>query len=430
VVPNSGRPRRGPGVQRPGHQRSVRSTSGRRPGDRHRVGHLTSGRRWDDRRRTNHGRQAGRLVRGRHPGMRRRRHARQAAAAGRRLWAGRRNGARANPRPGHHRGGHPRAGHRCAGDRHGSHRYASCRPADHLHGGHRRAGRRCAGHRCAGDRHGSHRYASCRPADRPHVSRRCAGDRHGTRRYVSCRSEDRLHGGDRRAGHRYGGDRQGTRRYAGCRSEGHLHGGHLHGGHRRAGHRYGDDRHGSRPYAGRPVGDWPHEGHQYEGHRPGNCSPADCRWRRGHERGGRCSRRRSRVTLPGQPGRCRCGTNLACSPVSHPTGRSGPGGCRPSCFHPGCHNGHRLGPGRVRCLNLGAADWAHRCFRRHRTGPCLHHWLVPDRHSRRDPGQNRCWNGPDRGRHPPNGSGPAPRHRYGPGRPDPARLPRCCSTLS
>lgn len=360
MIPRSGRRRRGPGVQRPGHQRSVRLTSGRQQDDRHRVGDLTSGHRRDDRRRTSHGRRAGRLVRGRHPGMRRKRYARQAAAAGWRLWPDRRSGAGAILRAGHHRGGHPRAARRCAGGHRGNRRYANWRPADHLHAGHPHADRRCAG-----GRHGNHRYASWRPADRPHAGHRCAD------------------------GHR-----------------------------------------GSRPYAGRPRGDWPHEGHRHADHRPGNCPPADCRWWPAHGRGGRCSRRRSREMLPGRPGRCRRGTNLACSPVRHPTGRSGPGGCRPGCFHPGCHSGHRLGPGPVRCLNPGAADWAHRCSRRQRTGRCLHHRPVPDQHSRRDPGLHRCWNGPDRGRHPPNGSVPAPRQHYGPGHPDPARLPRCCSTLS
>jgi hypothetical protein len=439
--------------------------SGRQQGDRHRAGDLTSGHRWDDRRRTNHGQRAGRLVRGRHPGMRRRRPARQAAAAGWRLRPDRRTGARAIPRAGNHRGGHPRAGRRYAGGHRGNHRHEGCCPADHPHagrryaGGHRgnhryadrpHAGRRYGGwcsadHRLGGHcrgagRRGNRRYAGCRSADHLHGGRCRGAGRRGNRRYAGCRSADHLLGGRCR-----GAGRRGNRRYAGCRSADHLHAGHLH-----AGHRYGGDRRGSRPCAGRPRGDWPHEGHRYAGHRPGNCPPAGCRWRGGHERGGherggherggherggRCSRRRSRVTLPGRPGRCRCGTTLACSPVHHPTGRSGPGGCRPSCFHPGCHSGLRLGPGPVRCLNAGAADWAHRCFRRRRTGRCLHHWRVPDRHSRRDPGLHRCWNGPDRGRHPhrgrhpPNGSGPAPRHHYGPGRPDPARLPRCCSTL-
>jgi hypothetical protein len=283
VVPRSGRPRRGPVVQRAGHQRSVRLTSGRRPGDRQRAGHLMSGRRWDDRRRTNHGRQAGHFGPGRRPGMRRRTHARQAVAAGRHRWPDRRNGARALPRAGHRRGGHPHAGHRCAGGHRGSHQSAGRCPADH-----------------------------------------------------------------------------------------------------------------------------PHAGHQYEDHQAGNCSPAGCRWWRGHERDGRCSRRRSRETLPGRTGRCRCGTNPALSPVSHPTGCSGPDGRHPSWFCP--------------CFQC-------RCVRRHRTGPCPSRWRVPDRYSQCDSGQCRFWTGPDRGRHPPDRSGPAPRHHYGPGRPDPARLPRCCSTL-
>jgi hypothetical protein len=413
VVPSSGPRRRGPGVQRP-HRRSVRLTCGRQQGDHRRAGYLTSGHRWDDRRRTNHGRQAGHLAHGRHPGMRRRGRARQAAAAGRRLWPDRRNGARAIPRAGHHCGGHPRAGQRCGAGRPGSHRHAGCCPAGHPH----------AGHRCAGDRPGSHRHAGWCSAGHPHAGHPHAGHRHAGRRY---------------GGRRSGAGRRGSHRYAGCCPAGHLHAGHRHGG-----HHYGGDRHGSRPYAGHPRGDQPHAGHQYAGHqyaghqyaghqyagrRPGNCSPAGRRWRCGHERDGRCSRRRSHATLPGRPGRCRCGTNLACSPVSHPTGRSGPGGCRPGCLHPGCHNGRRLGPGLVRCLNLAVAGWAHRCSRHHRTGPCLHHWRVPGRCSRRDPGLRRCWNGPDCGRHP-NGSGPAPRRRYGPGRPDPARLPRSCSALS
>jgi hypothetical protein len=363
VVPSSGPPRRGPGVQRP-HRRSVRLTCGRQQGDRRRAGYLTSGHRWDDRRRTNHGRQTGHFAHGRRPGMHRRGRARQAAAAGRRLWPDRRNGARAIPRAGHHCGDHPRAGRRCAGDRPGSHQHADWCSAGHLHAGHRHAGRR--------------------------------------------------YGGGRSGGGRSGAGRHGSHRYAGCYPAGHLHAEHRHGG-----HHYGGDRHGSRPYAG----------HQYAGRRSGNCSRAGRRWRCGHERDGHCSRRRSRATLPGRPGRCRCATNPACSPVSHPTGRSGPGGCRPGCLHPGCHNGRRLGPGPVRCLNLAVAGWAHRCSRHHRTGPCLHHWRVPGRCSRRDPGLRRCWNGPDCGRHP-NGSGPAPRRRYGPGRPDPARLPRSCSALS
>ena len=108
----------------------------------------------------------------------------------------------------------------------------------------------------------------------------------------------------------------------------------------------------------------------------------------------------------------------------------------------------------VTCLNPGVADPAHcygghwhagrwtywavgpyfqpRCFSG-ATGPaCAAPLGVPDRYSQRDPGQHR-WNGPDPGGHPSPGSGLVPRHRYGPGhpgRPDPARLPRSCSTLS
>jgi hypothetical protein len=337
VVPRSGRPRRGPAVQRPGRQQSDRLTSGRQRSDRHRAGHLTSGRRWDDRRRTNHGRQGGQFVRRRRPGRRRMRNAQPAGAAGRHLRPDGRNGARALPRAGHHRAGH---------------RSGACRRGNH----------------------------------------RCAD---------------------------------------------------------------------------RPRGDSPHEGRQYVDHRTGNRPPAGCRQGHGREKGGRCSHQRSRATLPGRPGRCRCGTNLACSPVSRRTGGPGPGDCHSSCFHPCCHAGQRLGPDPLRCLNSGPARQAHRypicwpqtrwpqvrwparrrtywaagtgcqrrrsercCFRRHRTGPHLHGWGVPDRPRPCGPGQHRCWNGPDHGTHPPNGSGPAPRHHYGPGRPDPARLPRSCSTLS
>ena len=322
VIPRSGRPRRGPGVQRPGRRPSVRLTSGRQRGDHHRTGHLTSGRRRADRRRMNHGGQAGHFVRCRHPGMRRRGHARQAVVAGRHLRPGRRNGARVLPRAGHRR-----AGRRCAGGRHGSHRCASCRSAGHPHGGHRRAGRRCAG-----GRHGSHR---------------CAGRR---------------------------------------------------------------------------CGDWPQSADQQAGNR----SPGDCRRGRGHERDGRCSRRRSRATLPGRPGRCRCGRNPACSPVSHPMGYPGPDGCHSSCLHPDCW---AAGPS-FQCPRCRHPGFRRRCFGHHRTGLRSHYWRVPDRYSRRDPAQHRCWNGPDRGRHPPSGSGPAPCHQYGSGRPDPARLPRSCSALS
>jgi hypothetical protein len=397
VVPTSGRPRRGPGVQRPGAQTSGCLTSARQQGDRHRPGHLTSGRRPDGRRRRNHGRRTGQFGCCRRPGTRRMRNAQQAAAAGRHLRPGGRNGATALPRAGHHRGGQRYAGHRCAGDRPGDHRSADCRCAARRHGDRRHG--RC---RCAAGRRGTHPSADRCSGDHPHAGRRC--------------------GAGRRANHRY---------------------------------------------AGRPCGDWPHEGHQYAGHRTGNCPPAGYRLGPGREPGGRCSHRKSRATLPGRPGRCRCGTNLACSPVSHPTRCPGPGGCHSSCSRPDRHAGHRLGPGPSRCLNPGAAGRAHCCLicwhpirrpqvhwlarswtywaagkccqrrcpecccsRRHRTGPRLYRWRVPGRQPRRDPGQHRCRNGPDRGRHPPNGSGPAPRHHYGPGRPAPARLPRSCSTLS
>jgi hypothetical protein len=246
---------------------------------------------------------------------------------------------------------------------------------------------------------------------------------------------------------------------------------------RRGGHQSGTGRRGNHRCAGRRRGDWPHEGHHYVDHRPGNCPPAGCRRGHGRERGGRYSHWRSRATPPGRPGRCRCGTDPACSPVSHPTGCPGPGGCHSSCLHPDCHAGDRLGPGPSRCLNPGAAERAHwhptrwrpiywhptyrhpiswhpvrwparrlrywaagpgclrpcsECcrFRRRRSGPRPHRRRVPGRLPRRDPGPRRCWDAPDHGTRRPNGSGPAPRHHYGPGRPDPARLPRSCSTLS
>jgi hypothetical protein len=137
------------------------------------------------------------------------------------------------------------------------------------------------------------------------------------------------------------------------------HASHHRGGHRPAGHRSGAGRHGNHCCAGRSRGDWPHEGYQYVDHRSGNCPPAGCRPGHGRERGGRYSHWRSRATLPGRPGRCRCGTSLARFPESHPTGRPGPAGCHSSCCHPGCHAGHRLGPGPSRCLNPGAADRAY-----------------------------------------------------------------------
>jgi hypothetical protein len=387
VIPRSGRPRRGPAVRWLGPQRSGRLTSGRQQGDRHRAGHPTSGHRQDDRHRTNHGRRAGQFARCRRPGVRRMRNAQQAAAAGRHLRPDCQNGAGVLPRASHHRGGHrPGAGRR---------------------------GNRCpAGHCCAGHPHG-----------------------------------------DRRRG------------------------GHQCGAGRRGGHQCGAGRRGNHPYAAQPPGGRPHEGCQYVDHRSGNCPPAGCRPGHGLERGGRYSRWRSRATLPGQPGRCRCGTNLACSPVSHPAGCPGPAGCHSSCFHPDCPAGHRLGPGPSRCLDPGAADraycypvrwhptcwhptWRHPtcwrqvrwharrwtywaagkccqrrcpgccCFRRRRSRPRPHRGRLPGRLRRRDPRQHRCRNVPDHGTHPRNGFGPAPRHHYGPGRPDPARLPRSCSTLS
>ena len=257
--------------------------------------HLTSGRRRDDRRRMNHGRQAGHFVRCRHPGMRRRGHARQAVMAGQHLRPDRRNDAGVLPRAGHRRGGR-----RCAGGRHGSHRYASCRSAGHPHGGHRRAGRQCGGRQCADGRHGNHSYA------------------------------------------------------------------------------------------GRRCGDWPHAGHQYADQQAGNCSPGDCRRGCGHERDERCSRRRSRATLPGRPGRCRCGRNPACSPVSHPMGYPSPDGCHSSCLHPDCW---AAGPSFQcpRCQHPGCRfpGCRRRCLGHHRTGLRPHCWRVPDRYSRRDPGQHR-----------------------------------------
>ena len=398
MIPRSGRPRRGPAVRRPGPQQSDRLTSGRQQRDRHRGGYLANGRQWDGRRRTNHGWQAGRFVGCRHPGMSRRR---QGAAAGRHLRPDRRNGARAPPRAGHHRGDHQCAGHQCAGDRRGSHQSAGCHYGGHLHGGHRRGGRRCAD-----DRHGSHPCAGCCPAEHPHADHRPAGHpygagRHGSYRCASCHSA-----GHRREGRRCGAGPHGSHPCAGCCPAEHPH--------------------ADRQHADRPCGAGPHEDHRYADQRVGNYSPADCHPGRGHERDGRCSRRRSRATRPGRPGRCRCGRNPAYSPVSHPTGCSGPDGCHSSCFHPDCWAAGQC----FQCPGCQCPGCQRHRFRRPRTGPRPYRWRVPDRYSRRDPGQHHCWDGPDRRRYPPSGSGCAPCHRYGPGRPDPARLPRSCSTLS
>jgi hypothetical protein len=385
VAPRSGRPRRGPGGQRPGHQQSVRLPNGRQQGDHHRAGHL---------------------VRCRHPGNRRRR---QAAAVGRRLRADHRNGARALPHA-----GHPHAGHRYGAGHHGS--------------------RRCAGRCSAGHLHAGHRYGAGH-----HGSRRCAA---------------RCSAGHLHAGHRYGAGHHGSRRCAGRCSAGYPR-----GGHRRGGRRYEAGHRGNRPCAGRSRGDCPHADHRCADHRSGRHSPAVRRRGHGHERGGcRGRRQRGRAALPGRPGRCRCEMNPACSPVSHPTVCPDPGGCHSGCFHPHCHSGHCRGPGPAKCLNPGAAGRARRhparwpasrwtrrasgqrcqcpcfhcrCFRCcRRIGPRQHRWRVPDLCSRCGPGRRHRWNGPGRGGHLPNGSGPARRLRYGPGRPDPARLPRSCSTLS
>lgn len=235
--------------------------------------------------------------------------------------------------------------------------------------------------------------------------------------------------------HRCAGGHRGS-----CRCAGRCCAGRLHGGHHRVDRRCGGGRRENCWCVGHHRVGCSCVGRQYGDH-----WRAGCRRGRGHERAGRCSRQKRRATRPGRPGRSRCGTNPACSPASHPTG----------CCDPGCRSGHYLSPGLVTCLNPGVADPAHcygghwhvgrwtcwavgpcfqpRCFlRRHRTALRLHRWNDPDRYSQRDPGQHR-WNGPGPGGHPSPGSGLVPRHRYGPGhpgRPDPARLPRSCSTLS
>ena len=317
--------------------------SGRRPDDPHRNGLLSGGRQWDDRRRMNHGRRAGHFVCCRHPGIRRRGHGRPGAAAGRRQWPDRRTGAQGLPREGHHH-----AGYRCAGGHRGTRQYAGRCSAGHLHAGRQYGG----GHR-------------------------------GTRQHAGRCSAGHLH-----AGRQYGVGHRGSCQCAGCCSAGH----HLHGRHHPAGRQCVRCWCAGCRHAGRLPGSRPY----------GGCWRASCRRERGHERAGRCSRRRSRATLPGRPGKCRCGRNPACSPVSHPAGCSGPDGCQSSCFHPDCWAAGQ-------CFQRpGCQAPARRCFQCHRTGPCRYRWRAPDRYLPHDPGPHRCWDGPDRRRHLPNGPGPVP----------------------
>ena len=108
--------------------------------------------------------------------------------------------------------------------------------------------------------------------------------------------------------------------------------------------------------------------------------------------------------------------NPACSPGSHPMGYPGPD--RAPALQPACTR--TAGPpGRASSAPAastpaagtpaaGAAALGH-----HRTGPRPHRWRVPGRYSRRDPRSAPLGNGPDRGRHPPSGSGPVPCRRNG-----------------